>query len=55
MDIAAPDALRVLVTGADGFVGRHLQQALSARAIYYRVAVRRSHDARDPRCFAVGA
>jgi nucleoside-diphosphate-sugar epimerase len=32
----------VLVTGADGFIGRHLQQTLTRASIRHRVAVRRS-------------
>ncbi len=54
--IMAPSgaSLRVLVTGADGFVGRHLQRALAAQGIEHRTAVRVAADSSDHRCFAVG-
>lgn len=45
---------RVLVTGANGFVGRHLQRTLSALGIEYRTAVRSAATAGDPRCCVVG-
>ena len=48
------EAARVLVTGADGFIGRHLQLTLQQRGIDYRVAVRAAAIAGDPRRYAVG-
>ncbi len=46
--------MTVLVTGADGFAGRHLQQMLRERSIEYRAAVRVPGDRADARRFVVG-
>jgi len=43
----------VLITGANGFVGRHLQQTLADLGIAYRAAVRRQTSPVDPREFVV--
>lgn len=47
-------AVTVLVTGADGFIGRHLQRVLSDRGIAFRPAVRarRAHQLHE--CCEVG-
>jgi nucleoside-diphosphate-sugar epimerase len=45
---------RVLVTGANGFIGTHLQRTLSALGIEYRAAVRSAGTAGDPRHWVVG-
>ena len=50
------EAPRVLVTGASGFIGRHLVSALTGRGAHVRVLARRSsdlgplHDVRFERC-----
>jgi nucleoside-diphosphate-sugar epimerase len=54
MGAATEDSPKVLLTGADGFVGRHMQRALSDRGMHYRVAVRQLGDPPDPRRFEVG-
>lgn len=55
MTAAAPrESLRVLVTGADGFVGRHLQRALVQRGVEYRATVRAEGIPADSRRYAVG-
>ena len=46
--------MRVLVTGADGFIGEHLQQALAARALEFTAAVRRREPGAPERFCAVG-
>jgi nucleoside-diphosphate-sugar epimerase len=46
--------LRVLITGADGFVGQHLQDALTTRGIEFRAAVRRAEYPLPARVSAIG-
>lgn len=46
--------MRVLITGADGFVGEHLQHALAARAFELTAAVRRRKPGAPERFCAVG-
>jgi len=46
--------LRVLITGADGFIGEHLQAALADRGIEFKTAVRRRPPDAPPSVCAVG-
>ena len=46
--------MRILVTGADGFIGGHLTRTLEARGHEYRAAVRSLAGQGDPRRVAVG-
>jgi nucleoside-diphosphate-sugar epimerase len=46
--------VRILVTGADGFIGRHLSQMLIERGHDYRAAVRSGEGQPDARRIAVG-
>jgi nucleoside-diphosphate-sugar epimerase len=45
---------RVLVTGANGFIGQHLQRVLGARGLDWRGAVRSGAAGRDARTCVVG-
>ena len=46
--------MRVLITGADGFIGQHLRSALAAREIDFRAAVRRCEPHESTALQAVG-
>jgi nucleoside-diphosphate-sugar epimerase len=50
----APQPASVLVTGADGFIGRHFQRTLLDRGIVYRAAVRADVYQLDPCSCMVG-
>jgi nucleoside-diphosphate-sugar epimerase len=55
MTTAAPgESVRALITGADGFVGRHLQRTFAQRRIEYRAAVRAEGIPGDPTRYIVG-
>ncbi len=46
--------MRVLITGADGFIGQHVQAALAERGIEFKTAVRRLRPGAPPSACAVG-
>jgi len=54
MPLSTDRSPRVLVTGANGFIGKHLQRILAATGFDYRAAVRTGSLGDNPHTFVVG-